>query len=224
MNILLISAHDDPKSYVAALHNTALSVLERTTNKVVVTDLYAQQFNPVASIIDFKTSSGSHANYMFEQQRSINTGEGFSPDIESEMKKVKDADIIIIHFPLWWGGPPAILKGWFERILAMGFAWDSDNRYAEGLLKGKKILLTVTAGDPESYYSAEGMHGASVSQHLYGVTQGTLAFCGFDVFVPHVIHNVTAASDDDLEDEIAKYRKILDHIDSYNKFIYKNAK
>jgi len=224
MNILLVSAHDDPKSYVAALHNTALSVLERTTHKVTVTDLYAQQFNPIASIVDFKTSSGTHANYMFEQQRSINTGSGFSPDIDAEMQKVKAADIVILHFPLWWGGPPAILKGWLERILAMGFAWDSEHRYSKGLLHGKKVLLTVSVGDPASFYSPDGMHGATVNQHLYGITQGTLAFCGFDVFMPYVIHNVTAASDDDLEEEILRYRKVLDGINTYNHYIYKNNK
>jgi len=223
MNILLISAHDDTKSYVAALHNTALGVLERAQHTVVVSDLYAQQFNPLASSIDFKTSSGTHANYMFEQQRAVNTGEGFSPDVDGEMKKVSDADMIIMHFPLWWGGPPAILKGWFERVLAMGFAWNADNRYSEGLLKGKKVLITVSVGDPSSFYSASGTHGATVEQHLYGITHSTLAFCGMDVYKPFVVHNVTAAARDELESHIESYRDLLQSIDSYNTYIYKHA-
>jgi NAD(P)H dehydrogenase (quinone) len=219
---LLVSAHDDPKSFVAALQNSALSVLERTTNKVVVSDLYAQSFNPVASALDFTTSSGTHANYMFEQQRAVNIGNGFSPDLVSEMQKVKEADFIIIHFPLWWGGAPAILKGWFERVLAMGFAWDSDNRYSKGLMKGKKILLAVSVGDPEVYYSAEGMHRATVAQHLYGLTHGTLAFCGFDVMQPYIIHNTTAASKEELESKVDVYRAMLESIDSYDKYLYKH--
>lgn len=223
MNILLVSAHDDPKSYVAALHNTALGVLERAQHKVVVSDLYAQQFNPVASSIDFKTSSGTHANYMFEQQRAVNTGAGFSPDVDGEMKKISDADLIIIHLPLWWGGAPAILKGWFERVFAMGFAWNSENRYSEGLLKGKRVLVTVSVGDPSSFYSAEGMHGATVEQHLYGLTHGTLAFCGMDVYKPFVVHNVTAADQDELEKHIESYRDLLLSIDSYGTYIYKHA-
>jgi NAD(P)H dehydrogenase (quinone) len=222
MNILLISAHDDTKSFVAALQNSALSVLERTENKIIVTDLYSQSFNPVASMLDFKTSSGTHANYMFEQQRAVNIGNGFSPDIEAEMQKVKDADMIIIHFPLWWGNVPAILKGWLDRVLAMGFAWDSDNRYDKGLMKGKKVLLVVSTGDPESYYGSDGMHKATVSQHIYGLTHGTLAFCGFDVLKPYVIHNVTAASRDELESRIDEYRVILDSLGSYNNYLYKH--
>jgi NAD(P)H dehydrogenase (quinone) len=222
MNILLVSAHDDPQSYVAALHNTALGVLERAQHTVTVSDLYAQHFNPVASALDFKTSSGTHANYMFEQQRAVNVGSGFSPDLQSEMKKVHDADIIVIHFALWWGGPPAILKGWFERVFAMGFAWGANNRYAKGLLQGKKVLLSISVGDPEKYYSSEGMHKASVEQHLYSLTHGTLAFCGLDVYKPYTVTNVTAASQEELVIKLENYRQLLQTIESYDSFIYKH--
>jgi NAD(P)H dehydrogenase (quinone) len=221
-SILIISAHDDPKSFVAAMHNTALGVFERTQKKVTVSDLYAQGFNPVASALDFKIKSNIHANYMFEQQRAVNTGSGFSPDLQAEMDKVKNADIIIIHFPLWWSGPPAILKGWIERVLAMGFAWDANNRYSKGLMKGKKVLLSVSVGDPESYYSTEGMHRATVTQHLYGLVHSTLAFCGFDVIKPHIISNVTAASQDELESKLEEYRLMLQTVESTDNFAYKH--
>lgn len=223
MNILVVSAHDDPKSFVAALHNTALGVFERSEHKTVVTDLYAQQFNPVASSLDFKTKSASHANYMFEQQRAVNVGNSFSPDILEEMEKIKAADIVVIHFPLWWGATPTILKGWFERVLAMGFAWNADSRYSNGLLKGKKVLLAVSVGDPESYYSRDGMHKATVEQHLYSLTHSTLAFCGFDVYKPFIIHNVTAASQSDLEEQVETYRKLLESLSTYQDFVYKHA-
>lgn len=199
MTVLLVSAHDDTKSYVASLHNTALGVFERTKDKVLVSDLYAQQFNPVASLLDFKIKSAAHVNYMFEQQRAANTRNGFSPDLQAEMDKVKQADLIIIHFPLWWGSTPAILKGWFERVFAMGFAWDAKNRFDSGLLKDKKVLLTVSVGDPKSFYTSEGLHRASVEQHLYSLTHGTLAFCGLNVYKPFIVHNVTAGSNEDLE-------------------------
>ncbi len=223
MNILIVSAHDDTKSFVASLHNTALGVLERTQHKVIVSDLYAQQFNPVASSIDFMTNSVTHANYMFEQLRTVNTGSEFSPDIQAEMDKIRSADLIIIHFPLWWGGPPAILKGWLERVLAMGFAWNSDGRYSSGLLKGKKILLTVSVGDPKTYYSPDGMHKATVEQHLYPITHSTLAYCGFDVLKPFIVDNVTAAAQVELENQVDTYRKMLENIEGYSSFIYKQS-
>lgn len=223
MNILLVTAHDDPKSYVAALYNTALGVLERANHNVMLSDLYAQDFNPVASKLDFKTNSNSHANYMFEQQRTVNIGSGFSPDLQAEMDKVAAADIIIFHFPIWWGGPPAILKGWFERVFAMGFAWSSQARYKQGLLRGKKVLVVATTGDPESYYKPEGMHRATLKQHLYGLLHNTLAFCGLDVLQPVIIHNTTAASNEELEKRVYDYQKYLQTLETQNEFIYKQS-
>jgi NAD(P)H dehydrogenase (quinone) len=222
MTILLVSAHDDPRSLVGALQNTALAVLERADHTVLVTDLYGQGFNPVASNIDFKTKSSVHANYMFEQQRSVNINSGFSPDIQAEMSKVAQADLIIFHFPLWWASTPAILKGWFDRILAMGFAWNSDARYSTGLMRGKRALLVTSVGDPASYYQADGMHRATVEQHLYGLSHNTLAFCGFDVLRPVILANTTAASEDELSEDIKAYAKLLQTIDEYTDYIYKH--
>lgn len=223
MNVLLVSAHDDNSSFVAALQYSALSVLERAGHSVAVTNLYAQSFNPVAGKVDFKTSSVQHANYMFEQQRSINTGSGFSPDIESEMDKIKNAELIIFHFPLWWSSVPAIVKGWIDRVFAMGFAWDASHKFAEGLLRGKKVLIAVAAGDPESFYSPDGMHKASVEQHLYPLIHGTFAYCGLDVLKPFVAHNLTAASQEELEQRLADYRDMLSRMETNPEYTYKHA-
>lgn len=223
MNVLLISAHDDNASFVAALQYSALSVFERAGHQVSVTDLHAQQFNPVAGKLDFTTTSVEHANYMFNQQRASNTGSGFSPDIESEMQKLKAADLVIFHFPLWWSSTPAVVKGWIDRVLASGFAWSPDNKYGNGLMRGKKALIVTSVGDPQSFYSPDGIHKASVPQHLYWLTHGTLAFCGFDVFSPQVIHNITAASQEDLEQELEKYRTRLAGIENEQDYIYKHA-
>lgn len=222
MNILLVSAIDRSESYVAALHNSALGVLERAGHSVAITSLYSQQFNPVASKLDFAVTSGEGVNYMFEQQRNVNTGRQFSPDIMAEMEKVNNASLIIFHFPLWWGSVPAVMKGWFERVFAMGYAWGPESRYASGMMRGKTALLTVAAGDPTTYYAADGMHKATVEQHLYPITHHTLAFCGFDVITPYVIANTTASSRSALEAELSYYREYLQHIEQPEKFIYKH--
>lgn len=223
MNILIVSAFMSPKSLTASLHNAALGTLERDGHSVAVTSLYSQQFNPVASSMDFTTSSGVAANYMFEQQRTANTHSDFSPDIQAEMKKISDADIILFHFPLWWGGVPAIMKGWFERVFAMGFAWDAGHRYENGLLRGKRALVCLSSGDPDAYYSAEGMHRASIVQHLYPLLHGTLAFCGLDVLQPIIISNVTASDTDQTQEQIKEYQTILGSIEQFNKYLYKHA-
>lgn len=219
----MITAHDDPKSVIASMHNAALGVFERAGHTVVNSELYAEQFNPVATMVDFATNSGVHADYIFEQQRAVNTGSGFSPDIQAEMDKVKAADMIIFHFPLWWGGSPAIMKGWTERILAMGFAWNSDARYNSGLMRGKTALVSITAPDPENYYSAKGEHKATVEQHMYGMLHGTLAFCGFDVLKPYTIYGTAGSSVKELEPEIDKYNDHLQRINDNSEFIYKHS-
>lgn len=223
MNVLLVSAHESVQSYNGALRNISFGVLERAGHKMLDSDLYAIHFNPVASQTDFAQHTQSSANYMFEQKRSNNTGHGFSPDIEAEMEKVRAADLIIMQFPLWWGGPPAMMKGWFDRVLSMGFAWDDSHRYDTGLLRGKRVLPVVTVGDPASFYSPEGMHRASVEQHLYGVLHNTLAFCGFSVYRPLIVANTTAASRDELEAVLDTYRGVLEQIDTYDDFVYRPA-
>lgn len=223
MNILMLTAHDDVGSFTATLHNTALSVLERAEHKVVQSNLQAQQFNPVTSSLDFNTSSGTHAEYIFEQQRAINTGSGFSPDIQAEMDKVAAADLIIMHFPLKWSSPPAILQGWLEKVLAMGFAWNAEAKYEKGLMRGKRVLVTTVVGDPEAFYSSEGIHKASVQQHLFSLLHSTLAFCGFDVLEPFIIMNATAQSQLEREHDVKAYGEMLKTIETDQNFIFKHS-
>lgn len=207
MKYLVVSAHDDPKSLTAALFNTTLGVLQRNENtEVLITDLFASQFNPTATATDFSTRATGHINYMLEQQRASNTPGGFSPDIEKEIEKLRSADVVILHFPLWWGATPAVLKGWIDRVFAMGVAWDSRARYKDGLLKGKSILCVITTGDPESFYTPTGQHHATVEQHLYSLLHSTFALCGLGVYHPYVIYDTTASSQENIEAAIETYR------------------
>jgi NAD(P)H dehydrogenase (quinone) len=118
MNILIVYTHHEPSSFTAAMKNVALEQLSAQGDTVVISDLYGQGFTPVAQKWDFVTTSGGHFNYMLEQKHAANLEMAFSPDIKAEMDKVLAADIILFITPLWWLGPPAILKGWFDRILA----------------------------------------------------------------------------------------------------------
>lgn len=207
MKYLVVTAHDDPKSLVAALCNTTLGVLQRDSNsEVVLSDLFATEFHPTATGTDFTTRANSHINYMLEQQRAANTPGGFSPDIEKEIEKLRSADTIILHFPLWWGSVPAVLKGWIDRVFAMGVAWDSRARYQDGLLKGKSILCVITTGDPQSFYTPAGQHHATVEQHLYSLLHSTFAMCGLAVYHPYIIYDTTAGSQQTIEEAIELYR------------------
>ena len=75
--------------------------------------------------------------------------------------------------------------------------------------------------DPESFYSAEGMHRATVTQHLYPLLHNTFAYCGMSVLQPFIIHNTTAASKDELESQIKSYQKLLQTIEHSHQVLYR---
>ena len=172
------------------MKNLAVEVLSHQKHNVVVSDLYAQGFNAPAQKWDFVTTTGGHFNYMLEQKHAANLDLAFSPDILSEIQKIRVAELVILVTPLWWFSVPAILKGWFDRVLAMGVAYDGGKIYEKGLMRGKQAMLITAAGHPAEYYLEEGRHKASPLQILHPVNHGTLAFCGFDVHEPFVALNV----------------------------------
>jgi len=96
---------------------------------------------------------------------------------------------------LWWFSMPAILKGWFERVYSLGFAYGVGehsetrwgDRYGEGKLEGKRALLVVTAGGWPEHYGPRGINGP-IDDLLFPINHGTLYYPGFDVLRAHVIY------------------------------------
>ncbi|HXY17833.1 MAG TPA: NAD(P)H-dependent oxidoreductase [Candidatus Nitrosopolaris sp.] len=190
MNVLIVYAHDEPASFTAAMKNLAISVLSSKGHSVVVSDLYGLGFSAVAQKWDFVTTSGKHYNYMLEQRHAARLDMAFSPDILGEIEKLQVAELVLFITPIWWFSVPAILKGWFDRVLAMGVAWDGGKIYEKGLLRSKQAILIAAAGGPEGYYQEKGRHKATTLQVLHPINHGTLAFCGFNVHEPFVALNV----------------------------------
>jgi len=172
----------------------AVQTFSKQGHKVVISDLYGQGFSAVAQKWDFVTTSGKHFNYMLEQRHAARLDLAFSPDILGEIQKVLAAQVIIFVAPVWWFGVPALMKGWFDRVLAMGVAWDGGRIYEQGLLHSKQAMMILSAGGPGEYYKPEGRHRASINQILHPIHHGTLAFCGMNVHEPFVVYNVLGSS------------------------------
>lgn len=194
LNILVVYAHHEPGSFTSAMKNAAVQVLESQGHSVVVSDLYGQGFSAVAQKWDFVTVSGTHFNYMLEQKHAANLEMSFSPDIIGEIQKVNQAEMVLFITPLWWMSVPAILKGWFDRVLAMGVAWDRDKIFENGLMRGKQAMVLAAAGNPEEYFRIDGRYRATPNQVLYPITHGTLAYCGFNVQEPFMAMNLMGAT------------------------------
>ncbi len=223
MNVLMVYAHEDPTSFGAAMHNRALSFLEKNGHHVVVSDLYASGFHAVAAKWDFVVSGGAHQNYMLEQKRASTSDDaGFAEDIKTEIAKVRTADLLIIEFPLWWSAMPAMMKGWFDKVFAMGIAWDGEHRYSSGLLRGKQVLVMTDVGDPAEAYSVNGIHGATVEQHLYPLLHSTLAHAGLDVLAPFIPCGITLARDDERQQHLDALDGYLEKMQTEPSFLYKH--
>jgi NAD(P)H dehydrogenase (quinone) len=190
VNVLIVYAHHEPTSFTSAMKNLTIEILGRQGHDVVVSDLYGQGFSPTAQKWDFVTTAGGHFNYMLEQKHAARLDNAFSPDILGEIQKIQAAELIVLAAPIWWFSVPAILKGWFDRVLAMGVAWDSGRIYEKGLMRGKQAMLIASGGGPADYYQANGKHKATAEQILHPINHGTLAFCGFNVHEPFAALNV----------------------------------
>jgi NAD(P)H dehydrogenase (quinone) len=223
MTIFSLYAHHEPSSFTAALKNTAHSILTAQGHTIIDTDLYGSGFEPKADKIDFNTSFGGHFNYMLEQKNAANHNMAFSPDILAEMEKLAQADLLLIHTPIWWLSVPAVLKGWFDRVLAMGVAWDGGKIYENGMLKGKTAMLCVVAGGPKEFFRADGRHKATIDNILHPIQHGTLAFCGMDVLEPFVVFNALGLTEEQRLQVVKEYQFRIEHIiDSPSYYIIQN--
>ena len=101
--------------------------------QVTVSDLYAQGFNPVASSEDFGTrQDADYLMYALEQRHCYKNGT-LGDDIQREIARVKDADLLVLVFPIFWYSVPAILKGWIDRVFISGEFYGGKRIYARRL-------------------------------------------------------------------------------------------
>jgi putative NADPH-quinone reductase len=132
MQISVILAHPDPKSFNHAIAKTAVEALEGNGHKVISHDLYKEKSDPLLPA------------------KEINEDALLPAKIKKHCKEIASADGIIIVHPNWWGQPPAILKGWVDRVIRPGVAYqflegDSGEGVPQGLLKAKAALVFNTS-------------------------------------------------------------------------------
>ena len=194
MNILLVTAHPEPRSLNGSLQAFTEAHLRRAGHRVDVSDLYAMHWKATLDGDDFPARDPSaRLDLIADSARAFASGTQ-PEDVTREQEKLLRADAVILQFPLWWYSMPAILKGWVDRVYARGFAYGigehSDRRwgerYGEGTLAGKRAMVVVTAGGWESHYAARGINGP-IDDILFPIQHGVLHYPGFDVLPPLVV-------------------------------------
>jgi NAD(P)H dehydrogenase (quinone) len=206
MKVFIVHAHHEPRSFNGALTNVAQQALTSEGHEVKISDLYAMKFDPVSDRRNF--TSVKNPDYLKQQVEEMHASEvnGFAPDIQREMEKVQWCDLMIWQFPLWWFSVPAILKGWVDRVFAMGRAYGQGRAYEKGVFRGKRAMLSITTGgageafveksDPlRVFHEGHGFHG-DIYGILRPIQRGILRFTGFDVLRPHIVYGPVRLTDE----------------------------
>lgn len=185
MNIFIVHAHPEPKSFSAALKDTAVEIFNRQGHAVEVSELYDMRFNPVASAEDFTSRANpEYCVYALEQRHAVSNGT-LRADIQEELEKLLWCDLLVLNFPIFWYATPAILKGWIDRVFVSGATYGGKRFYDCGGLVGKRALVSVTLGGQQHMFGERGIHGP-LEDMLKPLLQGTLGYTGFSVHRPFV--------------------------------------
>jgi NAD(P)H dehydrogenase (quinone) len=135
-NALLVIAHPSPSSFSHAMAQAAQAVLAHHGYTLIRHDLYAEGFNPVQPTVESANTASS------------------DPLVEAHCAALRAADLILIFHPNWWSQPPAIMKGWIDRVFRLDTAYGYPpgvgfEGLPVGLLKARHALVFNTSNTPE---------------------------------------------------------------------------
>lgn len=192
MKVLWVFAHPEPESLSGALRDTGVETLLDLGHEVRQSDLYAMRWNPAVDEGDFRRDEDGRLVVGAAAEAAYADGT-LSGDIRAEQEKLRWADTLIVHFPLWWYGMPAILKGWFDRVFVKGFAFGVRDpatgatlRYGEGNLADKRAMVVVAAGARTATLGPRGVNG-ELNALLFPLQHGTLWYTGMSVVPPVLV-------------------------------------
>jgi len=193
MNVLIVLGHPCRRSFNAALAEAAVSELERHGHSARAEDLYAAEFEARLGRGDFPADrSDQWFDITREQARAFRRGE-IGKDLQESVERLRWADTVILQFPIWWYGPPAVVKGWMDRVFLPGLAYGRDRSFDTGGLGGKKAMPSVTVDAPPSAYLSDGRFGKM--EAILWPLHLSLRYVGFDVLQPFVAYEVSASDE-----------------------------
>ncbi|UZJ77467.1 NAD(P)H-dependent oxidoreductase [Fictibacillus sp. KU28468] len=161
MNHVILYCHPAKESFNMALLETYTEELKRSGHTVAVRNLYSSGFQPVLTQEEYEQSLA----YMY------------STDIKKEQELLTWCDCLTLIYPVWWGGMPALLKGYIDRVFSYGFAYELDGEEPIPQLKGKSAVSICTTGTPSEIYEKNGMHYAMNLARDHSIFE----FCGMEV-------------------------------------------
>ncbi len=144
--VLVVYCHPSAESFVAAVRDRVTVGLEAAGADVRLTDLHADGFDPLFTAVE-------RANHL---------SPGTDPSIASYADDLQWCDTLVLVYPTWWSGQPAMLKGWIDRVWVNDVAWtlpDGANRLRPALRNIRRLVAVTTHGSPKWLNMIEGESG-----------------------------------------------------------------
>ena len=147
MNVFIVYCHPSRKSFTYRILNSLLNGLRMSGHNIVISDLYEMGFQ----------SDMSEAEY--DREGFARLEKPVPDDVLAEQRKIEQSDCIIFIYPVWWSDCPAKLKGWFDRVYSVGYAYGyNDTGEKQIQMKTLKLgLVLCTAGHPNEFFDETGI-------------------------------------------------------------------
>ncbi|MEM8645011.1 MAG: NAD(P)H-dependent oxidoreductase [Pseudomonadota bacterium] len=188
MKAHIILAHPERTSFNGHLADTTRTHLTSMGWETSLSDLYGMGFDPCEAARHYPTRADEERFHAQTEQRFSADNGHIPADVAGEMERVLAADLLVVHFPLWWFGMPAILKGWMDRVFVYGPMYRSQMRYDAGRCAGKRMLACVTTGASAESCSPSGRE--SDTRMLMWPILFPFRYLGYDVLTPEILHGI----------------------------------
>ncbi|HOK37908.1 MAG: NAD(P)H-dependent oxidoreductase [Bacteroidales bacterium] len=194
MRTLIVYANYKENSFTSAIKDQVAETFHQNGHEVVIRNLYEIKFNPVLTKNDLESIEN----------------EIFPVDIMNEQKFIQWADLICFVYPIWWSGMPAILKGYLERVLVMGYAFEFKGDDVIPKLTNKKVAIFNSTGNKKVYKNEKHLEALNIITR-----EAIFGFCGMKV----IEHKYYQCCDKNNSVEV---EKIMDDIKTTVETILKN--
>ena len=161
MKHAVVFAHPNPNGFTGTMAEAYVRAARTRGHEVIVRDLYGMGFDPCLKLEEIPCTEPPRPG----------------ADVVAERKVLGDVDVYALFYPFWFNSPPAMLKGYVERVFGMGFGYAHGPGGMEPLMEGKKLISMTSSGAPLAWVRDTGAWRAVrkiFDEHLAEV-------CGFEV-------------------------------------------
>ncbi|MCK7316352.1 NAD(P)H-dependent oxidoreductase [Enterobacter cloacae] len=189
---LIVTAHPIETSLSHTLAQRIAGMLQEQGTQVEIADLHAEGFSPAMIRADLDLYHGDAS--------------ALPDDVLREQQRVERADMLIFVFPFYWWSVPALLKGWFDRVLTVNWAYKvGEEGRIVGNLRDMPVRLVATAGSDIAGFDKHGYSAAIQSQ----IVEGVFGFCGLKNVTLDILYEADSASPQQVDDFLQSLNKLV---------------